>query len=72
MIRKHDNGEEESGNDLIKKGGKTMEIKQADSLLTFYPDPDNDVEIRCPECDAKKQLDVSNYQNNHKVIEVPE
>jgi hypothetical protein len=47
-----------------------MEIKQTDSLLTFYPDANNNVEISCPECNAKKRIDVSAFKNNFKLIEV--
>jgi hypothetical protein len=47
-----------------------MEIKQTDSLLTFYPDSDNNVEICCPECNAKKRVDVSTFKNTFKLIEV--
>ena len=44
-----------------------MEINATESLLTFYPDADNKIEIRCPECASKKKIDASGYEGKYKI-----
>jgi len=47
-----------------------MEIKQSESILTFYPDKDNHSVIICPACGFAKKIDASNYQNSSKALKV--
>ena len=45
-------------------------INQTESRLTFYPDADNYIEIRCPECASRKKIDASGYQGKYKIMNV--
>ena len=47
-----------------------MEINATESLLTFYPDDNNQIEIRCPECASKKKIDASGYEGKYKILNV--
>ena len=47
-----------------------MEIDQSESLLTFYPDADNFIEIKCPECSARKTVDADKYRGKFKIYKI--
>jgi hypothetical protein len=47
-----------------------MEINPTDSVLTFYPDNDNNAVIRCPACGHSKKIDASKYQNAGNALSV--
>ena len=47
-----------------------MEIDQSESILTFYPDAENQIEIKCPECAAKKKLNAIAYKGKFKIYNI--
>lgn len=47
-----------------------MEIKQTETILTFYPDRNNNVAICCPHCGFIRTIDASKYQNTGKALNV--
>ena len=47
-----------------------MKINQAESLLTFYPDRDNNAVICCPNCNFMKKLDATKYRDSGKSLKV--
>lgn len=47
-----------------------MELKQAETVYTFYSDKNNHVVICCPACGFKRTVDASNYKNTSKALNV--
>jgi hypothetical protein len=47
-----------------------MEIKQAEPLLTFYPDKNNNAVISCPHCNFTKKVNAMQYRNSGKSLRV--
>jgi hypothetical protein len=47
-----------------------MEIKQTDSVLTFYPDKENNAVITCPACGNSKKIEASKYQSAGNALTV--
>lgn len=47
-----------------------MEIKQTETILTFYPDKNSEAIICCPSCGFARTIDASQYQNTGKALNV--
>jgi len=47
-----------------------MEINQVGSLLTFYPDRDDNAVISCPNCKFTKKIDASKFKDSGKSLKI--